>query len=58
MVSDIWFYGQNSPDTGYTGDEATKRQKLLWIDSNTTTGGLKFYKSAADGWVHIPVAWQ
>lgn len=56
MVSDIWYYGSSSPDTGYSGDEATKRQKLFWIDSNTTTGGLKYYRNGS--WIHVPVAWQ
>lgn len=56
MVSDIWYYGSSSPDTGYSGDEATKRQKLFWIDSNTSTGGLKYYDGSS--WVHVPVAWQ
>lgn len=58
MISDIWYYGSESPDTGYSGNEATKRQKLFWIDSNTSTGGLKFYKNDTEKWVHVPVAWQ
>lgn len=48
IVTDIWYYGASAPSN----------TKLLWIDSNTTSGGLKFYKNATDGWVHVPVAWQ
>lgn len=48
IVTDIWSYSSTAPDN----------TKLLWIDSNATTGGLKFYKNATDGWVHVPVAWQ
>ena len=48
IVTDIWYYGSSAPSN----------KKLLWIDSNTSTGGLKFYKSSSEGWVHVPVAWQ
>ena len=48
IVTDIWSYGSTAPSN----------KKLLWIDSNATTGGLKFYKNTTDGWVHVPVAWQ
>lgn len=42
----IWFYGPNPPsDTN-----------LLWIDSSTTSGGLKFYVGTE--WIHVPVAWK
>lgn len=57
-VTDIWYYGSTAPDNGKTGDAAKKARKLLWIDSDTTSGGLKFYKNATDKWVHVPVAWQ
>lgn len=44
-LSQIWYYGASAPsDT-----------KLLWIDSNATTGGLRYYNGSS--WVHVPVAW-
>lgn len=46
LVTDIWSYGATAPSN----------TKLLWIDSNTTTGGLKYYNGSA--WVHVPVAWS
>jgi hypothetical protein len=45
-ISDIFTYGSTAP----------LNTKLLWIDSNTSTGGLKYYNGSA--WVHVPVAWQ
>lgn len=48
IVTNIWSYGSTAPSN----------KKLLWIDSNATTGGLKFYKNTSEGWVHVPVAWQ
>ena len=56
LQTDIFLSGPSAPDSGYSGDEATKRRKLLWIDSNSTTGGLKYYDGSS--WVHVPVAWQ
>jgi hypothetical protein len=38
----------------YVGDTAPTNTKLLWIDTNSTTGGLKYYDGSA--WVHVPVA--
>lgn len=46
LVTDIWSYGATAPSN----------TKLFWIDSNTTTGGLKYYNGSA--WVHVPVAWS
>lgn len=46
LVTDIWYYGSTAPSN----------TKLFWIDSNTTTGGLKYYNGSA--WVHVPVAWS
>lgn len=46
IVTDIWYYGATAPEN----------TKLLWIDSDTTTGGLKYYSGSA--WVHVPVAWS
>lgn len=40
----------------YTGSSAPSNIKLLWIDTNTTTGGLKYYNGSS--WVHVPVAWS
>lgn len=45
VVSDIWYYGNSAPSN----------TKLLWIDSDSTTGGLKYYDGS--NWVHVPVAW-
>lgn len=45
VVTQIWHYGNSAPsDT-----------KLLWIDSDSTSGGLKYYNGTS--WVHVPVAW-
>lgn len=46
IVTDIWYRGNTAPSN----------TKLLWIDTTTNTGGLKFYNGSA--WVHVPVAWQ
>lgn len=46
LVTDIWHYGSTAPSN----------TKLFWIDSNTSTGGLKYYNGSA--WVHVPVAWS
>lgn len=35
---------------------APTNTKLLWIDTNTTKGGLKYYNGSA--WVHVPVAYS
>lgn len=45
LMTSIWSYGATAPSN----------TKLLWIDSNNTTGGLKYYNGSA--WVHVPVAW-
>lgn len=56
IVTDVWYYGPTAPDNGKTGSAQTKARKLLWIDSNTSTGGLKYFNGSS--WVHVPVAWQ
>ena len=56
IVTDVWYYGSTAPDNGKTGSARTKARKLLWIDSNTSTGGLKYFNGSS--WVHVPVAWQ
>ena len=38
-----------------TGTTAPSNTKLLWIDTTTNTGGLKYYNGSA--WVHVPVAY-
>ena len=48
--------GINSIGVWYAGTSAPSNTNLLWIDTNTTTGGLKYYKNSTDGWVHVPVA--
>lgn len=37
------------------GASAPSNTSLLWIDTNATTGGLKYYNGSA--WVHVPVAY-
>lgn len=37
------------------GAAAPSNTKLLWIDTNASTGGLKYYNGTA--WVHVPVAY-
>lgn len=44
-LSQIWYFGASSPSN----------TKLLWIDSNATTGGLKYHDGSS--WIHVPVAW-
>lgn len=46
IVTDIWYYGASAPSN----------TKLLWIDSNSSTGGLKYYNGSS--WAHVPVAWS
>ena len=45
-----------SSDVFSTGNSAPSNTKLLWIDTNTTTGGLKYYNGSS--WVHVPVAYN
>ena len=45
IVTDIFSVGATSPSN----------TKLLWIDTNTSTGGLKYYNGST--WTHVPVAW-
>ena len=44
-----------SPDIFYAGTSAPTNTNLLWIDTNSTTGGLKYYNGTT--WVHVPVAY-
>ena len=37
------------------GTSAPSNTSVLWIDTNATTGGLKYYDGSA--WVHVPVAY-
>lgn len=37
------------------GTTAPTNTNLLWIDTNSTTGGLKYYNGTS--WVHVPVAY-
>lgn len=46
IVTDIWTNDSIEPTN----------TKLLWIDPNETTGGLKYYNGSS--WVHVPVAWS
>lgn len=38
------------------GNSSPEDTGLLWIDTTTSTGGLKYYDGS--GWVHVPVAWS
>lgn len=51
----FYVHATNSPDYGYSGEDAEKRRKLLWIHTDSTSGGLKYYNGSS--WVHVPVAW-
>ncbi len=44
-----------SSDVFSVGSSAPSNTKLLWIDTNTSTGGLKYYNGSS--WVHVPVAY-
>lgn len=44
-----------SADIFATGTTAPSNTKLLWIDTTTNTGGLKYYNGSK--WVHVPVAY-
>ena len=57
IVTDVFVFSLNSPDSGYSGEEAEKRRKLLWIDMDRDEGGLKYYNNDDQSWVHVPVAW-
>ena len=37
------------------GTSAPSNTNLLWIDTNSSTGGLKYYNGSS--WVHVPVAY-
>lgn len=39
----------------HVGTSAPSNTKLLWIDTNSTTGGLKYHNGSS--WVHVPVAY-
>ena len=39
----------------HAGTSAPSNTNLLWIDTNSTTGGLKYYNGTS--WVHVPVAY-
>lgn len=56
IVTDVFATGSTSPDNGYSGTEATKRRKLLWIDTGTTDPGLKYYNGSK--WATVPVRWS
>ena len=44
-----------SSDVFSVGSSAPSNTKLLWIDTNATTGGLKYYNGSS--WTHVPVAY-
>lgn len=39
----------------YAGTSAPSDTKKLWIDTTSTTGGLKYHNGSS--WVHVPVAY-
>ena len=51
LVTDVWYINSTPPPNG----------KLFWIDTNATTGGLKYLPTGstntATNWKHVPVAW-
>lgn len=51
LLSDL----MNAASTFAVGASAPANKKLLWIDTNATTGGLKYHNGSA--WVHVPVAY-
>ena len=40
----------------HAGTSAPSNTNLLWIDTNATTGGLKYYNGSS--WVHVPVEYS
>lgn len=44
------YIGSTSPASGTT--------PLLWIDTTSSTGHLKYRKSTTSAWTHVPVAWS
>lgn len=40
----------------FVGASAPSNTKLLWIDTNSNTGGLKYYNGSS--WVQVPVAYS
>lgn len=44
-----------SSDVFSVGSSAPSNTKLLWIDTNATTGGLKYYNGSS--WTPVPVAY-
>ena len=44
------YIGPTSPASGTT--------PLLWIDTTSSTGHLKYRKSTTSAWTHVPVAWS
>ncbi len=47
IASRILVVGSTAPETN--------SHVLFWIDTNTSTGGLKYYNGTA--WVHVPVGY-
>ena len=46
---------QALPAVYSVGATAPADTRLLWIDTNSTTGGLKYYNGST--WAHVPVAY-
>lgn len=46
---------QALPAVYSVGATAPADTRLLWIDTNSTAGGLKYYNGSA--WAHVPVAY-
>lgn len=47
-ISNVFILSSDTPE------DTDDNKKLLWIDTNPTTGGLKYYKEG-EGWVTVPV---
>lgn len=48
LPSKLLHVGDNPPEDGLA---------ILWIQTNSNSGGLKYYSEDAQNWVHVPVAW-
>lgn len=46
----------DSREIYHVDSSAPSNTNLLWIDTNSTTGGLKYYNG--NSWVHVPVAYS
>lgn len=57
MAEAILVGGGGSSGVVHVGATAPDDKTLLWIDTNATTGGLKYYNESTSKWEHVPVAY-